>query len=151
MRKMLLGIVAMFFVASVVAHAGPQGPAPKPFAMDLGTEFTTLFVSCGTPVNPDCPRWNGPVGRPFMIHYIVAGGRSTDLCSAFVQIKRMIPGGGEEIIQLFRLVFSSGTSADNVVLALPKPIRVGPDDLVGVARAQGTCAILGTIGIELTK
>ena len=60
--------------------------------------------------------------RPFLIHYIVAGGRSTDLCSAFVQVKRMIPGGGEEIIELFRLVFSSGTSA-----------------------------ILGTIGVEFTK
>jgi hypothetical protein len=151
MRRILLGIVAMLFVVSAVGHNGPQGPAPKPFAMDLGTEFTTLFVSCGTPVNPTCPRWNGPVGRPFLIHYIVAGGRSTDLCSAFVQIKRMIPGGGEEIIELFRLVFSSNISADNVVLTLPRPIRVGPDDLVGVARAQGTCAILGTIGVEFTK
>lgn len=151
MRRMLLGIVAMFFVVSAFAHNGLQGPESKPFAMDLGTEFTTLFVSCGTPVNPACPRWNSPVGRPFLIHYIVAGGRSTDLCSAFVQVKRMIPGGGEEIIELFRLVFSSGTSADNVVLTLPKPIRVGPDDLVGVARAQGTCAVLGTIGVEFTK
>ena len=64
MRRMLLGIVAMFFVVSAFAHNGLQGPEPKPFAMDLGTQFTTLFVSCGTPVNPDCPRWNGPIGPP---------------------------------------------------------------------------------------
>lgn len=151
MRKVLLGMATMLLAATAIAHNSPQVPAPRPFAMDVGTEFTTLFVSCGTPVNPDCPRWSAPVGRPFLIHYIVAGGRSTDLCSAFVQVKRMIPGGGEQVIELFRLVFSSGTSADNLALTLPKPIRVGPDDLVGVARAQGTCAILGTIGIEFTK
>jgi len=89
---------------------------------------------------PGLPAMERPACRPFLIHYIVAGGRSTDLCSAFVQIKRMIPGGDEEIIELFRLVFSSGTSADNVVLTLSKPIRLGPENLVGVARAQGTCA-----------
>jgi hypothetical protein len=41
--------------------------------------------------------------------------------------------------------------ADNVALAPPTPIRVGPDDVVGVARATSTCAILARIGIEYRK
>ena len=114
--------------------------------MELGTEFTTLFVSCGTPITPICPQWLEPLGRPFLIHYIVAGGRSTDLCSAFIMIKRASPGGGEEIFELFRLVFAEGTSTDNVAITLPKPIRVREDDVVGVSRAQGTCAILWKAG-----
>ena len=89
------------------------------------------------------------MGRPFLIHYIVAGGRSPDTCSAWVQIKRTT-SAGDEYFELMRLVFSAG-STDNVALALPTPIRVGPDDAVGVARATGTCAILARIGIEYTK
>jgi len=151
MRRILVALVAVFLATPLGAQVSPQGPRSGPFAMELGTEFTTLFVSCGTPITPICPQWLEPLGRPFLIHYIVAGGRSTDLCSAFIMIKRASPGGGEEIFELFRLVFAEGTSADNVAITLPKPIRVREDDVVGVSRAQGTCAILGKLGIEYTK
>lgn len=148
MRRTIIAILLALFAGNAAAQFAPPG---QPFAMDdpslaLGTRFDTLFVSCGTPVNPTCPRQLEALGRPVLIHYVAAGGRSTDVCSAAVYVLHQTPAG-IRAINLLRLVFGPNT-ADNVTLTLPHPIRLEADDVVGVSHAQGTCAIHATLGIE---
>ena len=148
MRRLIIATLLTLFAGSAVAQFAPPG---RPFqsvdpGLALGTQFDSLFVSCGTPINTTCPRQLEPLGRPVLIHYVAAGGRSTDVCSATVYVDHPTPTGTKTII-LLRLVFGPNT-ADNVTLALPHPVRLAVDDVVGVAHAQGTCAIHATLGIE---
>lgn len=150
MKRTILGMLLLLLSSTAFAQFAPPGrpfaPPAAPPALVLGDSFGTLFVSCGTPVNPTCPRWLEPVGRPFLIHYIAAGGRSEDVCSASLSVQRATPEGIVTYL-LLRLVFGPNT-ADNVTLPLSRPIRVEATDVVMVAHAQGTCAIHATIGIE---
>jgi hypothetical protein len=148
MRRALIATLLTLFAGSAVAQFAPPG---RPFqsadpGLALGTQFDSLFVSCGTPINTTCPRQLEPLGRPALIHYVAAGGRSTDVCSATVYVLHPTPAG-IRVIDLLRLVFGPNT-ADNVTLTLPHPLRLEADDAVAVSHAQGTCAILATLGIE---
>jgi hypothetical protein len=150
MKRTFVGMLLLLLSSTALAQFTPPGrpfapPAPSPVLV-LGESFGTLFVSCGTPINPTCPRALDPVGRPFLIHYIAAGGRSADVCSASVSVQRVTPEGVMTYL-LLRLVFGPDT-ADNVTLPLARPVRVEATDVVMVAHAQGTCAIHATIGIE---
>lgn len=150
MKRLFLGMLPLLLASTAFGQFVPAGrpfepPAPLP-SLVLGGSFDTLFVSCGTPINPTCPRALEPVGRPFLIHYIAAGGRSTDVCSASLNVQRTT-AEGTRLYLLLRLVFGPDT-ADNVAMALPRPLRVEATDVVTVAHAQGTCAIHATIGIE---
>lgn len=146
MRRFILGALALLLATTATAQMTPQGRPFTTHALDLGTQFDTLFNSCGTPVNPVCPRLLPAIERPLQIHYIAAGGRSTDVCSASVYVQRQTPQGTATYL-LLRLVFGPDT-ADNVVLPLSTPVRLEPGDVVGVSHAQGTCAIHATIGVE---
>lgn len=146
MKRLFLGMLLLLLASTAFAQFAPPG---RPFAatpLALGDNFDTLFVSCGTPINPTCPRSLEPLGRPFLIHYIAAGGRSTDVCSASLSVQRTT-AEGTKLYLLLRLVFGPDT-ADNVAMALQRPLRVEATDVVMVAHAQGTCAIHATIGIE---
>jgi hypothetical protein len=148
MRRLLIATLLALFAGSAVAQFAPPG---RPFqsvdpGLALGTQFDSLFISCGTPINPNCPRQLAPLGRHALIHYVAAGGRSTDVCSATVYVLHQTPAG-IQAINLLRLVFGPDT-ADNVTLTLPHPVRLGPEDAVAVSHAQGTCAIHATFGIE---
>ena len=112
----------------------------------LGEKVTTLFVSCGTPITPDCPKVLNPLSGSVLIHYITLGGRSTSSCSGWLFVDRTGPAGLERI-ELMRLVLATGAT-ENMVLPLPKPIRLETGDAIGVAVAQGACAMLADIGIE---
>src|SRR5512139_87045 len=76
MRRTLITTLLALFATSAVAQFAPPG---RPFqsvdpGLALGTQFDSLFVSCGTPINPICPRQLAPLGRPVLIHYVAAGG-----------------------------------------------------------------------------
>ena len=148
MRRLIIATLLALFAGSAVAQFAPPG---RPFpgvdqGLALGTQFDSLFISCGTPINPTCPRQLAPLGRPVLIHYVAAGGRSTDVCSATLYVLHQTGVGIQEVI-LLRLVFGPNT-ADNVTLTLPHPVRLAADDVIAVSHAQGTCAIHATLGIE---
>jgi hypothetical protein len=146
MRRFILGTLATLLAASAIAQTTPPGRPFETQPLALGTQFDTLFNSCGTPINPTCPRLLPALERPLQIHYIAAGGRSADVCSASVYVQRQTAQGTATYL-LLRLVFGPDT-ADNVVLPLPRAVRLEPGDVIGVGHAQGTCAIHATVGVE---
>jgi hypothetical protein len=143
MKRFLLGALVTLFASTAIAQMTPPG---RPFASatpTLGEQFDTLFITCGTAMNPTCPRTLPALERPVLLHYIAAGGRSPDTCSAAVYVQREMVAS----FTLLRLVFAADT-VDNVTLALPQPIRLQAGDVIAVGRQQGNCAILATLGIE---
>ena len=149
MRRMPIIALAMLFAASAFAQS--FSPPGQPFtngSLPLGTGFSTLFISCGTPVTPECPKTLAPLGSAVLVHYITLGGRSTSTsnCSGWLYVERTGTQGVERT-ELLRLVLAAGAT-DNMVLALPRPIRLEAGDVIGIAVAQGTCAMLADLGIE---
>lgn len=131
--------------------APPFTPPPPPPADELRLvqDFTTLFISCGTPVTPTCPNTLTPLEHPLRLHYITLGGRSTTNCSAWLYVARTTPEG-EVRTELMRLVLVAG-AMDNLAITFPKPIRLEAGDVIGLAVAQGTCAALADLGVEFVE
>lgn len=161
MNRIVLGALSVLLASSAMAQTANPVTRATPYAMELGTQFQTLFVSCGTERNPECPRFLEPLGRPFLIHYVTVAGRSDGVCSVAPQIMQVTPDGGDQVFGLARLVLFGDAgqspaqlSEDSMVLTLARPIRVGPADTVGVARSfqdTGVCATLVMFGIELVN
>lgn len=147
MKRLVLGTLATLIAAGALAQ-GPPGLQPRP-ALRLGENFTTLFISCGTPVTPECPRRLDPLAEPVLLHYITIGGRGSDVCSGWLAVERSAPTGLLRI-ELTRIVLGPPSSVDNMVLALPRPIRLEAGDVIALYRAQGTCAVIADLGVELT-
>lgn len=146
MKRTFVGLLFLLLSSTAFAQFAPPGRPFAPPALVLGGNFDTLFISCGTPVNPTCPRSLDALERPVLLHYIAAGGRSTDVCSASVYVQHPTPAGTRTLV-LLRLVFGPDT-ADNVTLPLTQPLRLEANDVVAVSHAQGTCAIHATLGIQ---
>ena len=147
MRRIPVIALAMLFTASALAQQfTPPGQPFTAGTLALGTDFSTLFISCGTPITPECPKELAPLKGPVLVHYITLGGRSTSNCSGWLYVERTGTQGVERT-ELMRLVLAAGAT-DNAVLALPKPIRLEAGDVIGLAVAQGTCAMLADLGIE---
>lgn len=148
MKRLWIAALAALVAAGALAHdASPRGRPFLPNALRLGESFSTLFVSCGTPVTPECPKTLEPLPTPVLMHYVTFGGRSTTNCSGWLYVERAGPTGLVRT-ELMRLVLAAGAT-DNMVLALPKPILLEAGDVIGVTVAQGTCAVLADLGIEV--
>lgn len=147
MRRLVIVALATLLAGSALAQQfAPPGRPFMPQVLRLGENFSTLFISCGTPVNPQCPRSLSPLASPVLVHYITIGGRSTTDCSAWLYVER-VGTGGLVRTELMRLVLMAN-GFDNMVLTLPKPIRLETGDVIGLAVAQGTCAVLADLGVE---
>jgi hypothetical protein len=149
MRRISIIALATLFATSALAQqfsppGQPFNAGPDPLL--LGTNFSTLFISCGTPITPDCPKTLAPLESPVLVHYITLGGRSTSNCSGHLYVERTGTLGVERT-ELMRLVLAAGAT-DNMVLALPRPIRLEAGDVIGLTVAQGTCAMLADLGVE---
>ncbi|HEX5649240.1 MAG TPA: hypothetical protein VFX69_06240 [Steroidobacteraceae bacterium] len=147
MKRVMVAVLAtLFATASLAQSFVPPARPGNPDVLRLGEEFTTLFVSCGTPVTPDCPNYLEPLPSPALVHYITLGGRATTNCSGWLFVERTNESGLQRT-ELMRLVLIAG-AFDNLVLTLPKPIRLEAGDVIGLAVAQGTCAMLADFGVE---
>ena len=148
MKRLILAALATLVTSGALAQQFT--PPARPFAPDvlrLGDDFTTLFISCGTPITPTCPQTRAPLERPVLVHYITIGGRSTTNCSGWLYVNRATTDGVVQT-ELMRLVLAAGAT-DNMVLTFPKPLRLETGDVIGLAVAQGTCAVLADFGVEL--
>jgi hypothetical protein len=149
MKRLVLAALALVLTSGVVAQEfTPPGRPFAPNVLRLG-DFTTLFISCGTPVTPTCPQTRAPLERPVLVHYITLGGRSTTNCSGWLFVNRTTAEGLVQT-ELMRLVLAAGAT-DNMVLTFPKPLRLETGDVIGLAVAQGTCAVLADFGVEFTE
>ena len=63
MKRLLFGLLATLLASSALAQMSPPGQPFVPDVLRLGHDFTTLFISCGTPVTPACPRILDPLDR----------------------------------------------------------------------------------------
>ncbi len=150
MKRLILAALATLATGSVFAQQfTPPGQPFVPVVQDVlrvGDDFTTLFISCGTPVTPTCPQTRTPLERPVLVHYITIGGRSTSNCSGWLAVSRTTIEGTVQT-ELMRLVLAAGAT-DNMVLTFPKPLRLEAGDVIGLFVAQGTCAVIADLGVE---
>jgi hypothetical protein len=168
MRKFLLGITGALLASTAMAQALDGSRLVSLFSMDLGTEFRTISLLCGAATGPggpiECPNWAPAQGKTYLLHSVSLMVKADGNCSAMAMLRFNPPGGTAEE---FKLV-SAGVNAhgdvlagvgqtgghDSVVLAFPKPIRVGPSDQFGVGRVYGggnLCAVSVSYGVELTR
>ena len=151
MRRILTLVAGMLLGAVATAQGVPPVAAP-PFSMTLGDDFQTLFVTCGTPQHPECPRYLTPLGRPFRVHYVMLSGTTISAGSVSAIVKQLRPDGTETNPSLGRILIAANSDS-SVVLTLPKPVLVGPDDAVGVVCPTVTtgCSVMATFGVELLR
>lgn len=159
MRAFFAGLAgAMLWVSSAAAFDPVAASSASPFSLRLGSQFVPVLITCGTPQNPQCPRYTEPVGRPYLIHYVTVGGRADIFCSFASVVRRQKSDGSLESFGLTRMTLwgdsvqsPSRLSWDNTVLTFPKPIRGEAGDTLGVVRSPVTgdsCSVFATFGIE---
>lgn len=150
MKKLILAALATLLAGTALAQPfSPPAPPftpPAPAVLRIVEDFTTIFVSCGTPVTPTCPKTLDPLERPVLLHYITLGGRSTSDCSGWLFVNRTTPQGLVRT-ELARLVLAAG-AIDNIALTFPTPIRLETGDVIGIAVAQGICGVIADLGVE---
>jgi hypothetical protein len=183
MKTTLVSITAVLM--SIASHAGDLPAVPvtivdTPVAvtvrgqpvkvtsavMNLGTEFRTLSLQCGTLTGPagDCPKWADPQGSAYLLHSVSLVAKADGNCSAMAWLRFNPPDGLSEDFKLVSVAVNAhGYAAsgggqeggsDSVAITFPKPIRVGPNDQFGLGNVYGggpLCAVSVSYGIELTR
>ena len=150
MKRFSALISIALFSSIAAAQALPPVAAP-PLGMAVGDAFQTLFVTCGTTQNPECPRYLAGLGQTSRIHYVVMSGRTSSDTSVAVIVKQVRPDGSEPVITLARIQITAGSDS-SIVIPLTKPIVLGPTDQVGVVCPTSSgCSVMATFGIELIR
>ena len=62
-------------------------------AMNLGTEFKTLSLACGTLGTAGCPYWDEPSGGAYLLHSVSLMVKADGNCSAWASLRFNPPGG----------------------------------------------------------
>jgi len=160
MKSLLVGIAGALLVSSAVAYEPMSWGPAAPGSLRLGSQFVSVFITCGTTPNPDCPRSTAPMERPYLIHYVVLSGRANIRCLLTANVTREKHDGTTETLALTRMTLWGDAGASppqlssgNEVLTFPKPLRGEAGNTLGVARSPvtaepDTCSAFATFGIE---